>query len=367
MGHKLVYPDYKNCIANLPNSIVKYFGGEPAGDTLPMLEPYLEKKYRNIVVFLLDGMGKAIVERHLAAEGPFRSNLAGIYTSTFLSTTVAATTSMMSGKQPCEHGWLGWDCYYPQIGKNVTCFYNLEQGTETPAAEYDVPWTYTPYESIIEKIKKLGKNAVMYAPFWEPKTDDIRDMCERAKRDCAEPGEHYIYVYWNQPDGRLHREGCGADTVHEMMLYMEQCINEFAASTEDTLVIVTADHGHLDTEHVVLQDYPQLTDCLKRLPSLEPRVLNLFVKEEKKEFFVNEWNRLFGDRFVLMPVEEVIRRQLMGTGTPHPLFRSMLGDYLAIAIGDLTVFYYGSNYFVSNHGSLTEDEMLIPLIVFDGR
>ena len=188
-----------------------------------------------------------------------------------------------------------------------------------------------------------------------------------AKRDCAKPGEHYIYVYWNQPDGKLHREGCGADTVHEMMLYMEQCISEFAASVEDTLVIVTADHGHLDTEHVVLQDYPQLTDCLKRLPSLEPRVLNLFVKEEKKEFFVNEWNRLFGDRFVLMPVEEVISRQLMGTGKPHPMFRSMLGDYLAIATGDLTVFYYGSNYFVSNHGSLTEDEMLIPLIVFDGR
>ncbi len=41
--HKLIYPDYKNCIANLPNSIVKYFGGEPVGDTLPMLKPYLKK------------------------------------------------------------------------------------------------------------------------------------------------------------------------------------------------------------------------------------------------------------------------------------------------------------------------------------
>ena len=210
MNRKIVYPDYKNCIANLPNSILKKFGAEPVGEPLAMAEPYLARPYRNVVVFLLDGMGKAILERHLPKDGPFRTNLKGIYTSTFLSTTVAATTSMMSGLQPCEHSWLGWDCYYPQIDKNVTCFYNFVQGTEEKAAEFNVPWTFTPYESVVEKIGKLGRNAVMYAPFWEPKTDSIREMCERVKTTLREPGEHYIYVYWNQPDGLLHRNGCGA-------------------------------------------------------------------------------------------------------------------------------------------------------------
>ena len=42
---------------------------------------------------------------------------------------------------------------------------------------------------------------------------------------------------------------------------------------------------------------------------------------------------------LLMPMEEVIERQLMGTGTPHPEFRGMLGDYLAIAITDLTIYF----------------------------
>ncbi|MCR5086001.1 MAG: alkaline phosphatase family protein [Lachnospiraceae bacterium] len=366
MNRKIVYPDYKNCIANLPNSILKKFGAEPVGEPLAMAEPYLARPYRNVVVFLLDGMGKVILERHLPKDGPFRTNLKGIYTSTFLSTTVAATTSMMSGLQPCEHSWLGWDCYYPQIDKNVTCFYNFVQGTEEKAAEFNVPWTFTPYESVVEKIGKLGKNAVMYAPFWEPKTDSIREMCERVKTTLREPGEHYIYVYWNQPDGLLHRNGCGAEVVHETMLELEEAVSDFAAQTDrDTLVMVTADHGHMDTENVDIRDYPSIVDCLVRMPSLEPRVLNLFVKEEKKDFFVSEWNQAFGDRFLLMPMEEVIERKLMGTGRPHALFRQMLGDYLAIATGNLSIFYTGEHKWTSNHGSLVEDEMLIPFIVFD--
>ena len=75
--HKIVLPDYKNCIANLPNSILKKLGLPTNGDTLPLLDKYLQKDYKNIVVILLDGMGKAIIERHLKTEGSFRSHLAG--------------------------------------------------------------------------------------------------------------------------------------------------------------------------------------------------------------------------------------------------------------------------------------------------
>lgn len=59
--HKIVLPDYKNCIANLPNSILKKLGLPTNGDTLPLLDKYLQKDYKNIVVILLDGMGKAIL------------------------------------------------------------------------------------------------------------------------------------------------------------------------------------------------------------------------------------------------------------------------------------------------------------------
>ncbi len=374
MEHKIILPDYKNCIANLPNSILKKLGVPTNGDTLPLLDKYLKKDYKNIVVILLDGMGKAILERHLKADGSFRSHLAGIYSSTFCSTTVAATTSVMSGLQPCQHAWLGWDCYYPQIGENVTVFLNKIQGTEKPAADYNVAWTLTPYENVIDKIKKAGKDAHIIAPFLDSKIDNFEKICKHIKNICKSESKvsgpagcpRYIYAYWNQPDGLLHTYGCGSNEAHECILDLEKQVAELAANLDDSLVIVTADHGHIDTNFVYIYDYPELYDCLIRKPSLEPRVLNLFIKDGKKDFFEKEFKRLFGEKFILMPVEEMIAKNLMGTGKHHKMFRSMLGDYLALAVSNLSI-YYGDKKLVSQHGSLTEDEMLIPLIVFNGE
>ena len=65
---------------------------------------------------------------------------------------------------------------------------------------------------------------------------------------------------------------------------------------------------------------------------------------------------------LIADMEEAIRKKLFGTGTPHEQFRSMLGDYLAIAISDLSIYYIEERW-ISMHGSITEEEMLIPLIV----
>ena len=360
MNQKLVWPDYKNCIANLPNSILRKFGAAPAGDSLPLLDPYLEKDYRNIVLLILDGMGKKILERHLQPDGAFRSHLAGIYQSVFLSTTVAATTSLRSGLQPCEHCWLGWDCYYPQIDKNVTVFFNRLQGTEEPAAPYNVPQTFTPYESVVDKLNRAGTKACMLTPYDDPAPGNIGEFCRRIKALCDEPDRKYIFAYWDEPDGLLHSSGCASVPVHEALVEMENTVRKLTGELEDTLVIVTADHGHIDTDHILWQDYPELADCLIRLPSLEPRALNFFVREEKKAF-------LLGDCYLLLPMEEVIERQLFGTGQPHPLFRSMLGDYLALATGPKTLWFKKppEKWWVSMHASVTEDEVLVPLILFD--
>lgn len=364
MSRKLVMPDYKNCIANIPNSILKSFGVETVGDTLPLVDKYLEKEYRNVVLLLLDGMGQKLLESHLDANGAFRSNLVGTTQSVFLSTTVAATTSAITGLQPCEHSWLGWDCYFPQIDKNVTVFRNTIQGTEELVADFHVANTFNPYKGVVERLREAGKAAFYSFEYMPPYLKSMEEICENIKRLCKEPEKKYIYAYWNQPDGLLHRHGCRSAEVHENLLSLEKVVSEMAAELEDTLLIVTADHGHIDNECVNITNYPGICECLDKKPSLEPRVINFFVKRDKEEVFVNEFNKEFGDKFLLMIMDEAIEKNMFGTGKHHKNFRGMLGNYIAIATDNLSI-YFDDEVWVSMHGSLTEDEMIIPVIIFD--
>ncbi len=361
-------PDYEKCIMNLPNSILEKFDiCEEGRQRLHLLDPYLAKEYENIVVILLDGMGTSIVERHLKEDGFFRTHQKNSYTSIFPPTTVAATTSVVSGLAPCQHGWLGWDCYFPKIDKNVTVFMNTESGTDTPAADYPVASTYCRYESVGAKIRANGGQAYEVTPFVEPFPKSFEEISGRIRTLCRKPGKKYIYSYWTEPDHIMHEKGCCGSEAAQAVRELEEQVQKLCEELESTLVIVTADHGHIDSEGAAITDYPRIMECLVRMPSIEPRALNLFVKEDKREQFEQEFSKEFGDKFLLWTKEQVLNSKIFGTGAQHPDFREMLGDYLAIAVDDLSIYNSREEkeFFIGVHAGLTEEEMMIPLIVIE--
>lgn len=125
----------------------------------------------------------------------------------------------------------------------------------------------------------------------------------------------------------------------------------------------------MDSKGVAITDYPQIMDCLVRMPSIEPRALSIFVKEEKRNQFEYEFKKEFGDKFLLWTKEKVIESKLFGTGKEHPNFRGMLGDYLAIAVDDLSIYNTReeADFFIGVHAGLTDDEMSIPLIIIERK
>jgi hypothetical protein len=367
MKKNIVYPDYNNSITNLANSILKKWGLPTNGGTLKLLDRYLEKDYRNVVVILLDGMGRSILERNLKKNGFFNTHLAGSFSSTFPPTTVAATTSIDNGLTPCEHGWLGWDCYFPQIDRNVTVFRNTDTETGEKVAEESVAWKYCGYSSVIKRINSAGGKAYYVVPFVPPYPGTFEDSCELIKTYCEEPGHKYIYCYCDEPDYIMHMTGCCSNEAKRMISLLEKRIQKLTDELKDTLVIITADHGHVDSKNVCIKDYPKIMRCLKRIPTIEPRALNLFVKEDRKDEFENEFTKEFGGKFLLLTKEKVLEMKLFGYGTEHKDFRNMLGDYLAVAIDDLSIFNtkQRAEGFISVHAGLTKDEMIIPLIVVE--
>ncbi|MBR5347790.1 MAG: alkaline phosphatase family protein [Lachnospiraceae bacterium] len=422
-------PDLDQCLVNFANSILVNFGAKSTVPTLPLADRYLAKNYRNVVVLLLDAMGTAILQKHLSPDGFFRKHLAGSMSSVFPPTTVAATTSIITGQYPCEHAWLGWDCYYPQLQKNVTVYLNSDQLTEAnsafakegaeideprdgfpplekmrPAADFHVGFTYTPYKDVISKITEAGGNAFYSSPFVTPNPQTLDEILTRVKTLCAEPGRKFVYAYWNEPDGTMHKTGTTSDATHEVITAIEKQVESFAGELpDDTLLFITADHGHMDSRNVCLLDYPEITKCLVRLPSIEPRALNLFVKDEYKESFPSLWKSTFGEKFLLLSRDEVIAKKLFGpvdagfapkpgddesagedaacvsaesatkdepvaaSVKAHPLFRDMLGDYLAIAISDLSIFntHIEAHLMPGGHAGLTQEELEIPLIAVE--
>ncbi|MBR6358281.1 MAG: alkaline phosphatase family protein [Lachnospiraceae bacterium] len=363
-------PDYDNSLPCLANSVLRHFGIDTKGrKTLAAADRFLDREYKNVVVILLDALGKNIIDGNLEEDGFFATHTETVISSVFPPTTVAATTSVQCGLEPVSHGWLGWDNYYPPIDKNVEVFTNKLTGTNISATDYYVAGHFCPYENVVESIRKTGFAAHLVTPFSELHPVSDKGVLRHTLRLCNEPGRKYIYSYWREPDGTIHRYGCFSKETAKVVRNLERRVQAFCEKTEDTLVFVTADHGHKDTKTLHLSDVPGLLDCLLRGPSIEPRAMNFFVKSGKAREFAERFQEAYGADFILLTKEEVIESGLFGSGPEHPLFRGMLGDFLAVATGDKALFAKPGEDpgFKAMHAGLTKEEMQIPLIVYNGK
>lgn len=137
-------------------------------------------------------------------------------------------------------------------------------------------------------------------------------------------------------------------------------------------MIITADHGLLDVQCVLLNDYSEIAECFSQAPSIEPRCCSMFVKEEFKTDFTKRFNKHFVNDFILMDKEEFLLSGLHGEGIPHAKYNNFIGDFIAIAITDKILQFkpeYGEKTkdYEAHHAGLTVKEMLIPLIICESK
>ena len=364
----IVKNNYNECLTNLACSIRKYFGLNYNHKTLEYIDIILEKeKPQNIVTILCDGMGANILNRNLNENSFLIKNKLKTITTVFPSTTVAATTSIMTGLNPVETGMLGWDMYYKDIDKTISVFLNSEKSDldHKPlqeAIEYNKKNMIR--KTIMEEINETTnyKGYTLF-PFGENAYKDLDDMYNIIEKKCNEEGKKYIYAYDTDPDYTMHKIGCDKPKIESIIEDINRRVENLSNKVHNTIIFVIADHGHHNVENIFIKDYPDIEECLLRNTSLEPRAINFFIKPEKKEIFVKLFNKYFSNDFDLYPKEEVINSKLFGDGIENKIFRDALGDYLAIAKSNKTLLYEGSEVFKSHHAGYTDDEILVPLIV----
>ena len=71
--------------------------------------------------------------------------------------------------------------------------------------------------------------------------------------------------------------------------------------------------------------------------------------------------------FIILSKNEVIDKKLFGSGKENKYFNDALGDYIALAVSDKAIRYNtNSKIKKSNHSGITEDEMYVPLVIYEG-
>jgi arylsulfatase A-like enzyme len=179
-------------------------------------------------------------------------------------------------------------------------------------------------------------------------------------------------AYVDNPDSLLHKYGAYSEEAKDFIKDTENKMKELTTKLEDTIIIISADHGHKDIGKVYsILDYPELRDCLIMPEFFESRFIGFWVKEDRKEEFKNIFENNFKD-FVLLTKEELLEMNLIGVGEKHKKIDDFLGTYVAVSIGS-SMFRLQNDYFegkkvkVSTHCGLSKEEMEVPLIMISKK
>jgi hypothetical protein len=364
-------------LADVLPSVLASLGlpGEPNPLALPAA--------RRTVVLLVDGMGWELLRRHPEAA-PYLSSLAGRpLTAGFPATTVASLASLGTGLPPGSHGLTGYSSYVEEIGEAVNWLAWRPVGPGGDLRERLVPETLQPQPTTFERAAHAGvavtvvsaaqfegtglTRAVLrggrYAGAVTP-GDSISLAAEGARR-----GDRSL-VYCYTPDLDLVGHVRGPET--DAWLTQLQLVDTFAEQLAGrlpagTALLVTADHGMVTVAPQSRVDFdasPELADGVAALAG-EPRARHVHTRPGATEAVLRSWQQHLGDRMWVGRREDAIAAGLFGPVVSDEA-RRRIGDVVAIASGDVAVVRGSAeatlSSLVGQHGALTPDELLVPLL-----
>jgi hypothetical protein len=369
---KITYSNPQNSIVNFSNSLLKHFGVTPFHETIPAIDAVLAN-HRQVAVLLFDGMGQALIRKHLPEGAFLRRNFTHTMTSTFPPTTVAATNGLLSGRHPIETGWLGWAQYFKEHDANVDLFSGRHNLTKNPLVSGEDIRRRLDYEDIMTLIGKQNpdlKVDSVWPSFRPDGVERVEDFFIQVDCKLSEVGPKFVYGYWVQPDLDTHEHGVDHPHIKKIIRDINNRLEELAQRHQTTLFLIIADHGLIDIDFVAETSDRRLFEMLERPYSNEPRAANFYVKPKCLRAFPRRFNRLYGDKFILKTRRQVLDENWYGSGTPHPSTAEFIGDFLAIAtdrasfdhLHDDTIAHLGMK---AHHAGLTESEMLIDVMALN--
>lgn len=331
-----------------------------------------------MVVVLVDGLGAAALRARTGHARTLAARLTKATTmaSGFPTTTAAALASLTTGLSSGTHGLVGYRVLDVANDRIV----NQLSGWDAQMRPREWQPAPTVFElAVAEGVaatvigpERYAKSALTEAILRGAQYHPARTIAERfaaARAELDRGGKRIVYLYIPELDQTAHAKGWESP---EWTGYLELVDAEVAAfatglrSGEGALL--TADHGVLDVpahQHVLLEDGPLLEGV--RFIAGEPRCLQLHVRPDARDRLLAAWIDAEGSRAWVASKEEMIASGWYGEVTEVAAAR--MGDIFVAA--RKAIAYYddrdpakSGQAMIGQHGSLTPEELHVPLIGF---
>ena len=371
-NNPICLPNYENGILSVISSVLHHYGIQSDQKTDELTDLYLAKQFKNVVLFVCDGMGVNILEKTLSTSGFLRQHCQKSLTTVFPSSTVPATTSIYSGLSPISHAWMGWAGYVAEEDKILDLF----TGNDTYTGEASKIKSFSdvnPYTHIATRIAQNCENVktsiILPHKIAHNGIKTLHKLTTEILDKTRQEGRQFVVAYWPDPDHTEHYFGPDSAEAITQLRVINRRIKRLAQLAKDTLFIVMADHGLIQiNQNIDVKDCGEMVSCFYRPMGLEVRCCSVYVKPEKKDLFEQEFQKYLAEDFLLISREEALKSNLFGFGNKHERIDEMLGEYLIVAISDKVLFQEyedGLSYprFKGMHGGITQEEMLVPLII----
>lgn len=361
-------PNYDDSILSITSSILKNYGIESRYKSMADVDKELKKGYKNVFLWIIDGLGHYNLTDLYDKSDFIRKREIRPISSIYPSTTAAATTVACSGLPPVSTGWIGWHQYFKEYDNDYILFLDNAFYTKDEKCPRNIEFDLLKYDALWDKISREGYYGdFIYPSFRTPRVKCFKDQCDMVLEIANDPNKKgFTYVYWDLLDGLMHGHGVLSDEVKNHAKEINTALEELQKQLpDDALLIVTADHGHIDMEYIDLEKYPDLTSKFTINPTIEARAMSFYVKEEERDSFKELFNKYFSEHFVLFTHDEVFESKLLGEGDEYPRIHEFMGDFFACAISKYAFAYKAGGPPKGNHAGLTEQEMTTPLILIN--
>lgn len=328
-----------------------------------------------VCVVMVDGLGANLL-RERAGHAPTLRRLqgqTGTLTVGFPSTTAASMGSFGTGTAPGLTGMLGYTVRNPETDAlaNMVSW----MGMSDPLHVQQEPTIFEQLVAAKAEVtsvgpKRFAESGMTRAALRGARyvgVESLADRVDAAAYELTAPG--LVHLYWGDIDKVGHHHGSGSHHWGEALSDFDAEFGRLLRSLpRNTLVLVTADHGMVDVDPRLrwdIADEPELNRGI-RMVAGEPRATHLYLNEAAElDQVVARWRNRLGPHAVVVSGEQAIAHGWFGTVAPN--VTQSIPDIVVAATGRATIVDSasqtpGSIALKGVHGSLTSDEMLVPLV-----